>query len=145
METPLIAPLQRFRNEVYTSSFLRRRDVDIVPIVGVYSTEAHPFGLVYEYMDGLDLRQFLRNEPNAGRLKLVLPPILARSLLFNTYSSCQQLLKIAQTLDRMHDLGILHGNLQTVHPSPIHTFTSRSTLALSRRKTSWSTGAASPE
>ena len=51
--------------------------MEIVPIVGVYSTEAHPFGLVYEYMDGLDLRQFLRNEPNAGRLKLVLTPVLA--------------------------------------------------------------------
>ena len=49
--------------------------MDVVPIVGVYSTEAHPFGLVYEYMDGLDLRQFLRNKPNAGRLKLVLTPI----------------------------------------------------------------------
>jgi len=74
-KTPLTAPLQKLRNEVHASTFLRRRGVDVVPMVGVYSTEVHPFGLVYEYMDGLDLRQFLRNEPNAGRLKLVLTPI----------------------------------------------------------------------
>jgi hypothetical protein len=33
-----------------------------------------PFGLVYEYMDNLDLRQHLKNEPNVGRLELVLAP-----------------------------------------------------------------------
>ena len=42
-----------------------------MPLVGVYSTEARPFGLVYETMDGLDLRQHLRNNPNAGKLNLV--------------------------------------------------------------------------
>ena len=47
----------------------------MVPLVGVYSTEAHPFGLVYEYMSGLDLKQYLRNEPNVGRLNLVRIPI----------------------------------------------------------------------
>ena len=52
----------------------------MVPLVGVYSTGKHPFGLVYEYMDGLDLKQYLRNEPNAERLKLVLVPILANLL-----------------------------------------------------------------
>jgi hypothetical protein len=36
----------------YTISFTVE-DVDVVPLVGVYSTEAHPFGLVYEYMEGL--------------------------------------------------------------------------------------------
>ena len=52
--------------------------------MGMYSTELHPFGLVYEYMDGLDLRQFLRNEPNAGRLKLVLTPVPAHLLPVRT-------------------------------------------------------------
>lgn len=42
--------------------------------MGAYSTDAHPFGLVYDYLDGLDLKQYLRNEPNVGRLKLVLTP-----------------------------------------------------------------------
>jgi serine/threonine protein kinase len=45
--------------------------VNVVSFVGVYSTEAHPFALVYEYMDGLDLKQYLRNEPNARKLELV--------------------------------------------------------------------------
>jgi len=46
----------------------------VVPLVGVYSTEAHPFGLIYEYMDGLDLRQYLRNKHDVDRLNLVLIP-----------------------------------------------------------------------
>jgi len=51
----------------------------VVPLGGVYSTEAHPFGLIYEYADGLDLKQYLRNEPNADRLELV--PIYAPTRL----------------------------------------------------------------
>ena len=46
--------------------------MDVVPLVGVYSTETHPFGLVYEYMANLDLKQYLRKESNVGGLKLVL-------------------------------------------------------------------------
>ena len=53
-------------------TLLHHRGVDIVPLVGVYSTEAHPFGLVYEYLDNSNLRQYLRNKPNVGRLELVL-------------------------------------------------------------------------
>jgi len=60
---------QRFRNEVYICSLLPRADV---LLVGAYSTEAHPFGLVYEYMDCLDLGQYLQNKPDVGRLGLVL-------------------------------------------------------------------------
>ena len=64
--------LQRFCNEVHICDLLRRGNVDAVPLVGVYSTEKHPFGLVHEHMDNLDLRQYLKNEPNVGRLELVL-------------------------------------------------------------------------
>lgn len=71
----LTAPLQRFRNEVHVCTLLHHEDVDVVPLVGVYSTEAHPFGLVYEYMHGLDLRHYMRNEPSAEKLKLVLSPL----------------------------------------------------------------------
>ena len=52
-------------------NLLRYRGVDIVPLVGVYSTETHPLVLVYEYMDNLDLRNYLRNEPNVRKLDLV--------------------------------------------------------------------------
>ena len=67
--------MQRFLNEVRIWTLLRRRGVDVVPLLGVYSAGVHHFGLVYEYMAGLDLRQYLSNKPNAGRLKLVLVPI----------------------------------------------------------------------
>lgn len=54
-------------------TFLHNGGMDVVPFVGVYSTEAHPFGLVYEYMDSLG--QYLMDGPNVGRLKLVLVPL----------------------------------------------------------------------
>ena len=69
----LTVPSQRFHSEVHVSSLLHRGGVEVVRLLGLYSTEAHPFGLVYEYMGGLDLRQHLRNNPNVGRLNLVLP------------------------------------------------------------------------
>ena len=62
---------QRFENEVLVWTFLHDKGLDVVPLVGVYSTEARPFGLVYETMDGLDLRQHLRNNPHVGKLNLV--------------------------------------------------------------------------
>ncbi|KAF9644639.1 kinase-like protein [Thelephora ganbajun] len=61
----------------------------------MYSTETHPFGLIYEYMDGLDLGQYLRNEPNVGRLEL--------------------LADIVRHLNRLHDLGIVHGDVRTAN------------------------------
>jgi serine/threonine protein kinase len=72
---------QRFYNEVRVCGLLRHRDVNAVPSIGVFSTETHPFALVYEFMDGLDLKQYLRNEPNARRLELVIVPLCARSVL----------------------------------------------------------------
>ncbi|KAF9643263.1 hypothetical protein BDM02DRAFT_3264161, partial [Thelephora ganbajun] len=84
----------RFCNEVYACIILHRTDVSLV---GVYSTHTHPFGLIYEYMDNLDLRQYLRNEPNVERLKL--------------------LTDIARCLNRLHDLDVVHSDLRTVsHP-----------------------------
>ena len=41
---------------------------------------ACPFGLVYEYMEGLDLGQFVQNEPKVGRLRLVFIPVPTYSL-----------------------------------------------------------------
>jgi len=63
---------QRLHNEVHVWTFLHNEGMDVVPFVGVYSTGTHPFGLVYEYMDGL---QYLMDGPNVGRLKLVLAPL----------------------------------------------------------------------
>jgi hypothetical protein len=53
---------------------LHDRHVDVVPLVGVYSNSAYPFSLVYRHMDNLDVMNYLKNEPNAGRVKLVIAP-----------------------------------------------------------------------
>lgn len=64
----------------------------MVPLVGLYSTETHPFGLIYQYMDNLDLRQHLRREPNTGRLELVL---VSSHSLFLLYTNLLVFLPIA--------------------------------------------------
>ena len=72
---------QRLCNEVRVWSLLYYGGVDIVPLVGVYSTETHPFTLVYEYAHGLDLQQYLKGEPRVGRLNLVFIPLHVLSIL----------------------------------------------------------------
>lgn len=69
---PLTVLAQRFSNEVLACSMLRHEGVNVVPFVGLYSTTAHPFGIVYEHMAKFDLKQHLGKEPNVGGLKLVL-------------------------------------------------------------------------
>ena len=58
-------------NEDFTRSLFRHGDVNVVPSIGMYSTETRPFGTANEYMENLDSRRCLSNEPNVGRLKLV--------------------------------------------------------------------------
>jgi hypothetical protein len=72
---------QRFVNEICAWDLLHRGDVEVVSLVGVYSTEAHPFGIVYECMDGLDLKQYSKHESKVARLKLVLVPSHLLSVL----------------------------------------------------------------
>ena len=62
---------QRYHNEIRACSLLHLKGAGVVPFVGTYSTEEHPFGLIYEYMDGLDLNQCLRSQSHVCRLKLV--------------------------------------------------------------------------
>ena len=69
---------KRFYKELYLSNLLSHRNV--VSLVGVWSTEEHPFCVVYEYMSNLDLRQYLRNEPHARKLTLVFTPIVLQPI-----------------------------------------------------------------
>ncbi|KAF9789884.1 kinase-like domain-containing protein [Thelephora terrestris] len=87
--------VERFCTEVRVCGLLHSTEVNAIPLVGFYSTEAHPFALVYEYMDGLDLKQYLSNEPGARKLKL--------------------LTNIAQSLSGMVNLGIIHRDLRAAN------------------------------
>lgn len=85
--------------------------------MGVFSTREHPFCLVYEYMDGLDVGQYLKNAHNTRRMNLVIllhihPPTICES----SHLLYFQVADIAQDLSRMHSMGIAHGCLQMVHP-----------------------------
>ena len=110
---------QRFCNEIHVHSLLHRGDVNVVPLVGVYSTESHPFGLIYEYMEGLDLKQHLRNQPNVGKLELVIAPRTLSPRYSPSDASQRQLVGVARCLERMHGLDIVHEDLQTVRPPSI--------------------------
>ena len=44
-----------------------------VPFIAIYSTPKHPFGLVFESMEHLNLGEYLRNNPDIPRLMLVRP------------------------------------------------------------------------
>ena len=96
----------------------------------MYSTERHPFGLVYEYMNNLDLKQYLTNEPEVEKLKLVaiLSYVIPVLDVAPSDSSWQQLADIAQGLKRMHELGVAHGDLRTVGHPPSHFFHDSRTL-----------------
>ena len=42
-----------------------------MPFIGVYSTLEYPMALVFEFMDRLNLREYLRNNKDVGRRELV--------------------------------------------------------------------------
>ena len=75
--------VQRFHNEVLACS--RLNEEDVVPFIGLYSTLKHPLALVFEFMDHLNLREYLRSDLDAGRRELVR---FRRSI---RYSSCSNL------------------------------------------------------
>ena len=61
--------LQKFYKEVLACSRLKGQR--IVPFIGVYSTLKHPLALVFEFMDHLNLGEYLRNSKDVRRRELV--------------------------------------------------------------------------
>ncbi|KAF9654070.1 kinase-like protein [Thelephora ganbajun] len=80
----------RFLKEVWASSQLSHPN--IVPFLGVYSTPSHPFALLYEMMDNLDLGRYLTQRSNVSRLKL--------------------LTEISRAMKYMHSTDVVHGNIK---------------------------------
>lgn len=60
---------QRFYNEILACSRLVHPNV--VPFIGVYSTPEHPLGLVFEYMEHDNIKEYLRSGKDIGRRELV--------------------------------------------------------------------------
>ena len=52
-------------------SRLNDGEKNLVPFVAIYSTPKHPFGLVFKSTEHLNLGDYLRNNPDIPRLKLV--------------------------------------------------------------------------
>lgn len=60
---------QRFHHEAFACA--RLSDLRVVPFIGVFSTREHPYALVFELMDHLNLRGYLKRNQDVGRLELV--------------------------------------------------------------------------
>ena len=60
---------QRFYKEALACS--RLKDRNIVPFIGAYSAPKYPLALVFKFMDNLNLREYLRDNEDAGRRELV--------------------------------------------------------------------------
>ena len=43
----------------------------MVPFIGIYSSPEHPSALIFEFMEQLNLREYLRNNRGVRRLELV--------------------------------------------------------------------------
>ncbi|KAF9646932.1 kinase-like protein [Thelephora ganbajun] len=82
----------RLCKEASTCGRLNNSNNNLVSFIGVYSTCEHPFALVFEFMDHLNLGEYLRNNREIWRMKL--------------------LLEIARGLSYIHSLGIAHGNVK---------------------------------
>lgn len=71
-------------------SRLNDNDKNFVSFIGVYSTQDHPFGLIFKFMDQLNLRGYLRKTQDIARLELVRfrRPICRFSLSHRFDASC---------------------------------------------------------
>lgn len=49
----------------------RLKDGNITPFIGVFSTPMYPLALVFDFMEHLNLREYLRNHKDVGRCELV--------------------------------------------------------------------------
>jgi len=85
----------------------------MVPFIGVYSTQDHPFALVFEFMEHLNLREYLRNNCEVGRLDSVRFSLPSHSLIVILVSR-HQLLGVARAMEDMHNLNVVYGNLKIV-------------------------------
>ncbi|KAF9777412.1 kinase-like domain-containing protein [Thelephora terrestris] len=81
----------RCQKETHAHNLLSHRN--IVPLVGVYSTQEHPLSLVFDILaEHQDLIAYLRDKPYATKVQL--------------------LAEIARGLHHMHAMGVVHGNLE---------------------------------
>ena len=106
--------LQRFCNEALTCSRLSGQNV--VPFIGVYSTRAHPFALVFELMGHLNAGEYIRNNHGVGRVELVCSSLSCHPLIIISASQ-HQMLRIARAVEYLHSLNVVHGNIKIVCPS----------------------------
>ncbi|KAF9646942.1 kinase-like protein [Thelephora ganbajun] len=81
---------QGFCNEALACS--RFTNQNFVPFIGIYSTPKYPMCLVFECMDHLNLKEYLRKNEHVGRREL--------------------LLEVARAVEHLHKADVIHKNLK---------------------------------
>jgi serine/threonine protein kinase len=84
-----------------------------VSFIGVYSTQTHPFALVFELMNHFNLGEYIRNNHDVGRVELVCFSSPCQPLIVIS-APRHQVLGIARAVEYMHNLNVVHGNLKIV-------------------------------
>ena len=105
--------MQRFYRHVLVCSSLSH--ANIVPFLGIFSSNKYPYACVFESIGKGNLAQYLANSPGAPRLKLVRNNIsFRRSSSANLFTLGHQLVEVARGLHHIHDLNIIHGSIRGV-------------------------------
>lgn len=105
--------MQRFYRHALVCSSLSH--VNIVPFLGIFSSNKFPYACVFESIGKGNLAQYLVGSPSAPRLKLVRNHIsFHRSSDANLVTSGHQLVEVARGLHHIHDLNIVHGSIRGV-------------------------------
>jgi len=137
----LTVRMQRFYRHALVCSSLSH--ANIVPFLGIFSSNKFPYACVFESIGKGNLAQYLVSNPGAPRLKLVRNHTsFCRSSYANLVTSGHQLMEVARGLHHIHDLNIVHGSIRGVRTfRPQWPFRTH----YSSRQTSASVTAALPE
>ncbi|KAF9646934.1 kinase-like protein [Thelephora ganbajun] len=82
----------RFYHEALACSHFRNHS--FVPFIGIYSAPEYPMCLVFEYMDHLNLKEYLRKNEHVGRREL--------------------LLEVGRAVGHLHKVDVVYKNLKIV-------------------------------
>jgi serine/threonine protein kinase len=102
--------MQRFHRHAFVCRGLSH--TNIVPFLGVFSSEKFPYACVFESIGKENLKEYLLGNPGCSRLKSVGNLISFCDKLGVLTSYSDQLAEAARGLHHIHDLDTVHGSIR---------------------------------
>ncbi|KAF9784468.1 kinase-like domain-containing protein [Thelephora terrestris] len=102
--------LTRFHLHAFICSGLSHSN--IVPFLGVFSSNQFPCACIFKLVGNECLREYLVSNPGASRLKLVTKLLFSGRPRANSSCMGDQLVDIARGLHHIHDLDIVHRRIK---------------------------------